>query len=103
MNIPPIEDETILTRTRDIWADIRRERKRQDAEYGGPDHDDRQSFADWMVRIVKQLGKAFVDPFDAATYRQQMVRIAALAVAAIEWCDRREVRDLTVATTEGDE
>lgn len=98
-----MNDDSMLTRTRDIWADIRRERRRQDSKWGGPDHDDRHSPGDWIRFIVKHLGRCAADTIDGLSFRQHMVRIAALAVAAIEACDRQEAERLSVGTTEEDD
>jgi len=72
----------------------REERARQRAKWGDEDHDDHHNAWDWIAFITKQLGRAVKPgdgggPEDARKYRYQMVRVAALAVAAIEWIDRR--------------
>lgn len=71
-----------------VLEEIRAERTRQDAEWGGPAHDDRHSSHDWLAYVVKHLGRAVMWPWDPVRYRRQMVIIGALAVAGIEWCDR---------------
>lgn len=78
-----------------IWTDILEERKDQDEQHGGPEHDDTNTQYHWVAYIAKQLGPAVVDtstkagPLCAAyRFRFQMVRVAALAVASIEWVDR---------------
>lgn len=72
-----------------IYDEIINERAAQDKKWGGPDHDKFHSSHDWISFIVKHLGAAVMYPWSALTFRKQMVRVAALAVAAIEWCDRR--------------
>jgi len=76
----------------EIVKDIKTERVRQDSKWGGATHDDAHNSHDWITFITKQLGKGVIHPFDAPTYRRQMVKVAALAVAAIEWIDRVSVR-----------
>lgn len=70
-----------------IWLQIMHEREKQDAEWGGPDHDDEHTPLDWTSYIEKHAGKALSQHF-----RQQMIRVAALAVAAIESYDRKSGR-----------
>ena len=72
-----------------VYDEILRERNRQDRKWGGPDHDDQHSPADWISYLAKHIGKAVAWPFDAALFHRQMVRVAALAVAAIEVLDRK--------------
>jgi hypothetical protein len=91
-------DETVLIRTEepqvlrrlDLYGEIKAERERQDAKWGGAKHDDTHTNFDWIVYLTKHVGKAVSWPFDKSRFRTQMVRVAALAVAAIEWADRRK-------------
>lgn len=74
-----------------IFTQIEEERRRQDGEWG-QQHDDKHTTHDWIAILSKHIGRAVVYPWDraaAAAYRQQMVRVAAVAVAAIEWVDRQ--------------
>lgn len=91
-----------------VYDEIKAERDRQDAQWGGPDHDDRHTMLDWPAYITKQLGR-YVDAADrplnvihdpdsrvpprtaqgrAQELRKRMLRIAALAVACIDTIDR---------------
>lgn len=79
--------------TRDVLEDVAKERTRQDEKWGGADHDDTHSNHDWVAYIVRHTGRAVMWPFDRAAFRKQMVRVAALAVAAVEWCDRATLND----------
>ncbi len=70
----------------EVFDLIRDERARQDAKWGGPEHDDTHEPEDWadfigarVVRIQLRMGND----------RQNLVQIAALAVAAIESLDRK--------------
>ncbi len=68
--------------------DVAAERHRQDEKWGGIEHDDTHDERDWCFFMLKHLGRACMWPFDPHAFRTQMVRVAALAVAAVEWCDR---------------
>jgi hypothetical protein len=71
-----------------IFEQIELERQEQDAKWGGSKHDDAHTNHDWVAFIIRHLGRAVIWPFSWHTFRFQMVRVAALAVAAIEWVDR---------------
>ena len=86
----------------DIPGKIEQERKAQDEKWGGPEHDDTHSVWDWICYIhghARAAGSMLrgVPPADEVAaslqhFRYQMVRVAALAVAAIESVDRAIVR-----------
>lgn len=80
-------------------SNICEERVRQDKQWGGRAHDDTHSQQDWLHFIYHQVGVAgaeisvpdptrHVDDVTAA-YRSRLVKVAALALAAIESTDRR--------------
>jgi hypothetical protein len=71
-----------------IYSEIDGERSAQDEKWGGPGHDDSHDSRDWVAFITRHLGRAVIWPFDGPLFRRQMIRVAALAVAAVEWCDR---------------
>lgn len=82
-----------------VLTDIIAERGRQDAQWGGPPHDDDHSPDEWLEFIEHQVDAAHAligagsedengEPNGDARYRQRLVKIAALAVAAIESLDR---------------
>ena len=77
-----------------IFAEIGRERQAQDEKWGGPAHDDKHTSYDWIAYLVRHTGKAVCWPWDAQVFRRQMVRVAALAVAAIEWVDRAQAKQV---------
>lgn len=72
-----------------VYDQILAERNRQDRKWGGPDHDRQHSDNDWLAYIVKHAGKAVKWPFDRVIFRRQMIRVAALAVAAVEVLDQK--------------
>jgi hypothetical protein len=75
------------------YLDIKAERERQDALWGGPSHDDNHDALDWLEFIDYQVTRthdAVNFPYEVDwTARERLVKIAALAVAAIESIDRR--------------
>lgn len=84
------EDPNITTATLNILSEIARERKAQDAKHGGPENDDHHSTEDWALFLAHHLGqtvRAIVDGNEAG-YRQELIEMAALSVAAIEAFDR---------------
>lgn len=70
-----------------IFEEIREERERQDAKWGGPSHDDTHALEEWGNFIQDHLDKALEAP-SAEQERYQLIRIAALAVAAVETYNR---------------
>lgn len=77
-----------------LFGEIHDERKRQDEQWGGPEHDDTNTVGRWIHLIRDQATRVLVadmtiiDP-TAARRRARFVKIAALAVAAIESIDRK--------------
>jgi|AntDeeMinimDraft_6_1070357.scaffolds.fasta_scaffold14704_2 hypothetical protein len=83
-----MSDDAVTT----IYEEIQAERDHQRRKWGGAEHDDQHTTFDWLAILTKHVGQAF-DPgergrLDIPKYRHQMIRVAAVAVAAIEWCDR---------------
>lgn len=66
------------------FYDVIQERSQQDAQWGGPEHDDKHDAADFAEYIRIQLGRMTEDEC-----RVRLVKVAALAVAAIESLDRK--------------
>ena len=76
-----------------ILDEIRQERARQDEKYGGPDHDDSHHPGDWCLILTKYLGRAAAETIDAvpdAAFRDNMMKIAAVAIAATQSLDRTQ-------------
>lgn len=71
-----------------VVKEILDERDRQDALWGGPTHDDGHTQNEWLSFIQLYVDKAD----DPALFRKELVRVAALAVAAIQAYDRRGQR-----------
>ena len=78
-----------LTDNKTVLEEITRERARQELKWGGPEHDDTHSRADWINLIDERL--AYPEEADeCAEYRKDMIEIAALAIAAVESLDRKD-------------
>ena len=78
-----------MTPRQTVLLEVAAERNQQDQKWGGAEHDDTHNNHDWLAYITKHLGRTAMWPFDAVTFRKQMIRVAALAVAAVEWIDRK--------------
>ena len=74
-----------------VYDEVLAERCAQDAEHGGPETDDRHSLNDWIAIAARHLGLATNDKAveTPSRFRRQMIRLAALAVAAVESFDRK--------------
>lgn len=80
-----------------ILKEIARERKHQDEKWGGPKHDDIHHPYSWCVVITSYLSKSVgffitetgTEDSRYKTFRFNMVKVAALALAAIEAVDRK--------------
>lgn len=101
--------------TMNIYDEIKAERERQDQVWGGHERDDRHNAIDWIGYIAKHSAKAAggsveildeghwwtcrmtVDGNGTSPFRRQMIRVAALAVAAIESFDRRAAETERIA------
>lgn len=68
-----------------IYEQVDAERAQQDAQWGGGAHDDGHTPAEWATYIHYQMRRFTFDDSDA---RARLVKVAALAVAAIESLDR---------------
>ena len=66
-----------------VYVEIRQERVRQDAKWGGPKHDDTHVDFEWNGYIEEHNRKA-----KYGDWRKRMIEVAALAIAAVESYDR---------------
>ena len=76
-----------------VFALINQERAYQDKKWGGHDSDNTLIPLDWLYFMVRYLNKG-VDKFDDTEYQMIQIRkVAALAVAAMEYIDtpKREI------------
>lgn len=67
-----------------VFAEISRERAAQDEQWGGYIHDDSHERDAWFNWIQKQNSYAFKNSDNPYEFEHRMVKVAALAVAAIE-------------------
>jgi hypothetical protein len=75
---------------RHIFTELANERNSQDAQWGGPEHDDQHDLFTWIACIDKQLNRADdCGDTDLEGARERLVKAGALVVAAIESIDRR--------------
>jgi hypothetical protein len=70
------------------------ERNLQDATWGGQEHDENNSRFDWVAIICTHVTRAVKKGkgmegwrWNPELFRKQMIKVAALAIAAIEWVD----------------
>ena len=81
--------------TRFVLTDVMDERKHQDREWPG------QATAEdtpWLAILTEEVGevaRATLGNEDAGNLRQELIQVAAVAVAWVEWMDRREHRALS--------
>lgn len=79
---------------RAIFEEVLAERQRQDERWGGPAHDDTLCADEWTNLLFETTWEAAhacelnIQEIAVSRYRQALVKIAALAMAAIAACDR---------------
>ncbi len=71
-----------------LVGDVLRERDEQDAQWGGEDTDDSRNTFQWAVYIEKQVNKMRVADGQPPQKHAALVKIAALALAALESLER---------------
>lgn len=71
-----------------VLAEVAEERKYQDTRWGGADHDDVHENEESWLRYITEYATA-QDRAREYNFRKRMVKVAALAVAAIESWDRK--------------
>lgn len=76
-----------------IYDEIREEEELGNTKWGGPEHDDSHTAQEWVGLICKHLGRTLIGDLAQMLSRHQLIRVAALAVAAIRWIDRRNAYD----------
>lgn len=74
-----------------LYSEVELERRVQDEKWGGPDHDDEHIDENWVDFITLRARRVLqTNPTtEAQQRRQQFIRVAALAIAAVESRDRR--------------
>lgn len=69
-----------------IFEDLEKERAYQDKEWGR-DFDKKNTINDWVTYIMIYAGESSRQGLDIEEWRTKMIKVAALAVAAIELYD----------------
>jgi hypothetical protein len=82
-----------------IFGEITRERAAQDEQWGGPTHDDSHDRHEWCEYIRKQNNHAVSSAHNATVFEARMVKVAALALAAIE-SSRRQRHSVLVKSSD---
>lgn len=67
-----------------LYELIDEERERQDKKWGGPAHDDQHDAWDWARFLKQHAAQVPQRP------KEQLIRVAALAIAALESLDRTD-------------
>lgn len=70
-----------------IFDEIRKEREYQDSKWG-TEFDDKNTINDWCAYIIIYLGKAVTMNITKEDQRKFLVKVASIAVAAIETFDK---------------
>lgn len=73
------------------WNTIRQvleERRRQDAQWGGEQHDDEHTRREWTELLAEHVDRSRRVKTDREGWRARVVVVAALALAALESYDR---------------
>src|SRR5687768_9964851 len=84
--------------TPELIGEIEAKRDRQNAKYGGVEHDDMHTPNDWIVLLARYSSKGAAYPAckdvsqltsdDIVNFRDAMIDVIALGVAAVEYADR---------------
>jgi len=72
-----------------VLREVRAERAVQDAQWGGPSHDDAHPTSDFLDYIAAKTDLARGETNRPDKTRTRLIQVAALAVAAIESLDRK--------------
>lgn len=90
-----------MSLTFNVTDEVRDERRRQNAKWGPQNH----SPLEWMGILTEEVGEAMreaiehhwrdrhyaKDPERLSRYREELIQVAAVAVAAVESLDRNEL------------
>lgn len=76
----------------DLFQAVAAERLRQDEKWGGAEHDDKHSTADFVQLIQDYAGwaRTMASMNSPERARRRLIQVAALALAACESIDRKE-------------
>ena len=69
-----------------VLDEISKERDYQKTQWSDK-FDSENTPNDWVSYIVRYAGNAVVGPWNPLTFRTALIKVAAICVAAVEWCD----------------
>lgn len=84
-NQKKIQEDSVITL--DIIGDIINERKRQRIKYDA-EFDSKNTSNDWVSYITRHAGQAVTYPMHTEVFKEQMIKVATLAIAAIEQLEK---------------
>jgi hypothetical protein len=70
-----------------VFDEIDQEREYQVNKWGD-DFDRRNTPNDWLAYAGAYLGRALTNPWNPQNFRTGLIKVAAICVAAVEWCDK---------------
>jgi hypothetical protein len=73
--------------TRKVLEEIFTERQYQETKWGDS-FDSKNTANDWVAYIVKYAGQSVTLPWNSDQFRTQLLKVAAICVAAVERIDR---------------
>jgi len=77
-----------MVRFDDFFDAVVEERAYQMSKWDAATEGDRlNTSSDWLAYITKYAGNAYEYPFSVENFRTKMIKVAALALAAYEWCE----------------
>ena len=85
--IENIKKLSTIRKRSNVYVEIHNERDYQDGKWG-IENDNQNTPNDWIAYITAWAGKAYSFPSNPENFRKNMVKVAAIAVAAIEAYDR---------------
>jgi len=82
---------SIPSKTQLVLREVSQERDRQNAKWGGPEHDDQHPTEEFVQLIKDYAGwaRAMSGMNSPDKARARLIQVAALAVAAVESIDRK--------------
>lgn len=79
----------MLNDQKEFVESVLEERKRQDYQWGGPEHDDCHDQFDWATFIMDRL--LVIEHLSPTEFRGEMIKVAALGLAAYETSKRLDI------------
>lgn len=73
-----------------IFFDRMKTEREYQVKKWGDEFDRKNTPNDWMAYILSYAGKAVTMPWNADTFKNMLVKVAALCAAAYEWCEQTD-------------